>query len=209
MDISCWFSHEEGGFGANSSFANDVKSLLSQQNITSHISLISVGGIPSITSDEVQISVQQFADFDPAKMMEKLATLQNATDSQNQTFASAAQAARTGQTMMAINQQQVKSVMSGLQEIDDGKNKMLDINTLMTAFEDYVQKAAQGEVGVPVNYFVRPITASQLAQMWVAKYYPGVYNTADGDDSQHAKANGSAASNTTNGSGASDQPQAN
>jgi hypothetical protein len=34
-----------------------------------------MGIIPSIKSNQVKIAVQQFVDFDPAKEMEKLATL--------------------------------------------------------------------------------------------------------------------------------------
>jgi len=37
-------------------------------------------------------------------------------------------------------------------------------------------------VGVPVTYYLKPITASQLIQMWVAKYFPGQYVTSSGDD---------------------------
>ena len=64
------------------------------------------------------------------------------------------------------------------------KNQMLDINTMMTAFSDFVDKSIKGNVGVPINYFVKPITASLLAQMWVAKYLPGKFVTMGGDDSE-------------------------
>ena len=182
MEVGSWFESMEGGFGVNSSFANDAKKLLSAQDISSHISLISMGSIPSITSTEVQLGVEKFADFDAAKMMDQLAALQTATDAAQSTVSQEAQKARTGQTMTAIQGAQTKSVMAGLQAVDDGKNKMLDINSLMTAFEDYVQKAISGDVGVPVTYYLKPITASQLAQMWVAKYFPGQYVTSAGDD---------------------------
>ena len=56
--------------------------------------------------------------------------------------------------MSAIQDQTVKSVMSGLQDSDDGQNKMLDINSLMTAFEDYANRAIDGEAGVAVTYYL-------------------------------------------------------
>jgi len=208
MKISCWFESEQGGFGANSSFANDAKRMLSSQNISSHISLISMGGIPSIVSNEVQLGVEKFANFDPAEMMGKLAAFQNSTNGDDDTVASAAAKARTGETMMAINHGQITSVMSGLQAVDDGSNKMLDINSLMTAFEDYISKAIDGKVGVPINYYPKPITAAQLAQMWVAKYYPGQYVTAAGDDSKPAEPNAAAnGASTGAGDAASSTPQ--
>ena len=39
-----------------------------------------------------------------------------------------------------------------------------------------------GDVGVPINYYLKPITAGQLAQMWVAKYLPGMDRVGFEDD---------------------------
>ena len=184
METGNWFSSMSGGFGVDSQFANDVKRMLSSQQISSHISVISMGAIPSIKSNEVAIGVKQFADFDPAKMMDKLATLANATAADQKSVQEGAQAARTGQQMVQIRASEIKSVMTGLGQVDDGKNKMLDINSLMTALEDYVQQAIGGNIGIPITYYIKSITKSQLAQMWVAKYFPGQYLTAAGDDTK-------------------------
>ena len=42
----------------------------------------------------------------------------------------------------------------------------------MTAFEDYIQKIKKGDAGMPVNFFLKTIARSQLAQLWLEKYYP-------------------------------------
>lgn len=189
METGGWFAETKGGFGVDASFAKDVKNLLSSQEISSHISLITMGIIPTIKSREVQIGVKTFAEFDPEKMMSKLATLANATKSDQKSVADSAEAARTGGKMLAIRNAEIKSVMSGLDEIDDGKNQMLDINSLMTSFEDFVEKALAGDIGVPINFYLKPITAVQLAQMWVAKYYPKKYLAISGDDSQDTENN--------------------
>ncbi len=199
MSVGSWFADEEGGFGVNATFSDDAKSMLSTQAISSHISLISMGSIPSIKSNEVQIGVKQFADFDPASMMGKLATLQNATAADQDSVQNAAENARTGGKMMAIRSTEIKSVMSGLSTVDDGKNKMLDINSLMTAFEDYVQKAIEGKVGVPITYYLKSITAAQLAQMWVAKYFPKRYVTSAGDDTGGGTGGGDTGGGSTGG----------
>ncbi len=190
METGGWFSNAQGGFGVDASFAHDVKNMLSSQQISSHVSLVTMGAIPTIKSGTVQLGVKQFTDFDPAKMMDKLATLANSTAAAQSSVAQSAQAARTGQQMLAIRNSEIKSVMTGLGDIADGENKMLDINTLMTAFEDYVTKAIAGELGVPINYYLKPITAAQLAQMWVAKYYPKQYLTISGDDSPSSNGQG-------------------
>lgn len=65
------------------------------------------------------------------------------------------------------------------------KSKIIDINSLMTAFEDYVDKALKGSLGMPINYYLKPITKSQLAEMWVDKYFPNKFlkvNTAEGTE---------------------------
>jgi hypothetical protein len=181
MEVGSWFADYKGGFGVDGSFSSSAKSLLSSQNITSHISLVTMGIIPTIEANDVQLAVKQFTDFSPDKMMGQLAVLQNATADAQSSISSAADNARTGGQMVALEASKIKSAVSAVGELDDGKNKMLDINSLMTAFTDFVTKAAAGG-GVPINYFLKPITASQLAQMWVSKYLPGEYVTSAGDD---------------------------
>ena len=65
--VGGWFAKESGGFGVDASFQNDIKNLLSSQSISSHVTLTTMGTIPSIKSNQIQIGVKQFADFDPAK----------------------------------------------------------------------------------------------------------------------------------------------
>lgn len=183
FEAGCFFANESGSFGVESQFASDAKRLMSMQKIASHVTMVTVGAIPSIRSNEVKLGVKEFAEFDPAAMMGKLATLANATGAAQNSVQASADAARNGQRMMAIRASEIKSVMSSLGEIQDGANKMLDINSLMTSFEDYVNKALAGQAGVPITYYLKPITASELAQMWVAKYFPGKFITSAGDDS--------------------------
>lgn len=181
--VGNWFGHESGGFGVDSSFSNDIKNLISSQNITSHINVISMGLIPSITSNSVSVAVDAFSKFSPDDMMGQLAVLSNATANEQDSVQASADAARTGGQMVALKATQVASVMTGVAKIDQENNKILDINSLMTSFEDYVNKAVAGNVGVPINYYLKGITRAELAQMWCAKYFPGKYLSISGDDS--------------------------
>ncbi len=183
MEVGAWFEKAKGGIGVDSSFTNDAKRLLSSQNITSHISLVTMGVIPTIEANEVQLAVKQFTDFGKKEMMDQLTTLQNNNAAERDSLSSSAQAARTGQTLASLQSTRIKSTLAAVGDVQDGSNKMLDINSLMTAFTDYVNKAIGGDVGVPINYYLKPITRSQLAQMWVAKYLPGQFVTSAGDDS--------------------------
>jgi hypothetical protein len=197
----------KGGFGTDKDVAQDIKSLLSTQNINSHVTLITAGYIPNLKANNVvSVGVKQFARFDPNAMMTDLLKLQDFTGAENKSVHQAATAARTKGEFVQLKSAAITSVMQGLSALDDGQNKMLDIYSMMVAFEDYV-KAATGtdenvKIGVPINYYIKPITRTQLAQMWVAKYYPNKYLGVSGDDTvrvpppKPAAADGSAGDGT-------------
>jgi hypothetical protein len=188
--VGGWFASASGGFGVDSSFSGDAKNLLSSQKISSHCTLVAMGAIPSIKSNQVQLAVKGFTDDDGAKSMASLQKLQNATADDITTIDSAAANARTGGQMISMQASKVNAVLSGLSDIDDKNNKMIDINSLMDALEDYLTKCLAGNMGIPINYYLKPITKSQLAQMWLAKYYPNRYNQAGkGDDSENSGGN--------------------
>lgn len=183
-NVSKWMADISGGFGVGNQMSEDIKNLFSMQNIASHCTITTRGAIPSIKSNTVKLAVQQFSKFDGEASMEKIAALQNATASAKDSIDKAAESARTGQQMISLQNAQIQGVLTGLSQIDDGENKMLDINSLMTALEDYIDKALSGNLGMPVNYYLKPITRSELAEMWVDKYFPNKFlkvNTAEGE----------------------------
>ncbi|KAL9123824.1 MAG: hypothetical protein Q9217_006785 [Psora testacea] len=183
MDAGAWFESASGGFGVNATIGNEVKNLLSAQNITSHVTLICMGVIPSIVANDVKIGAEKFAEFDPKSSMEAISTIQNATVADQGSVNQAADAARTGQQMVSLKATEIKSALSALQEVEDAKNKILDINSMMTALDDYLKKAADGKAGIPINYYLKDITKGMLAEMWVNKYFPGRYIAIQSDDS--------------------------
>ncbi|KAJ4320381.1 hypothetical protein N0V84_005875 [Fusarium piperis] len=184
MDTGAWFSDQNGGFGVDATFGDEVKSLLSAQNVTSHVTLISMGVIPSIVANNVAMGVKEFAEFDPKSSMDAIASIQNATAAEQSSIGEAADAARTGAKMITLKSSEIKSALSALGDIDDGQNKVLDINSLMTALEDYVKKVPDAISGVPLNYYLKDVTKGMLAEMWIAKYFPGKYNPIQNDDAE-------------------------
>jgi hypothetical protein len=181
-----WFASETGSFGVAASFADSAKNLLSTQTVQSHCSLVTMGIIPSIKSNKVNIGVQGFSKFDPATDMESLARLQNATANENNTIAAGSSAAKTGKQMITLQNSKVESTLSGLETIDAHQDSIIDTNSMMTAMDDYIQKCIAGgnNLGVPVNYYLKPITQSLIARSWIAKYYPNKYNqSGSADDS--------------------------
>jgi len=175
-------ANAEGAFGVSESFANDVKRLLSLQQISSHCSVITMGSIPSIKANDVRIAVKEFAEFDAAKMMEKLATLHNATASDQDSVAKAAADARTGGQLAQIAGDASKEVMTAAGDIEDGHNKMLDINSVMQAFEDYVNKALAGKHRRADQLLPQIHPQGRARHLWVSKYFPQ-YLAISEDDS--------------------------
>ena len=184
MDAGAFLEGASGGFGVNASIANNVKNLLSVQNINSHVTLICMGAIPSMAASQVKLAVEKFATFDPKANMEALASLQNSTIADQASLKQSAASARAGKQMLSMKESEVKAALSALGEMADGSNQILDINSMMTALDDYLKKASEGKSGVPINYYLKPITKGMLAEMWVAKYYPGEYMAIMGDDSK-------------------------
>jgi len=198
FSVGCWFAQESGGFGVDSSFSGDAKNLLSSQSISSHCTLTVMGSIPSIKSNNVMMAVQSFSDFDGKSSMAAVQTLQNATADEMTTVDSSASNARTGGQLVAMQTSKVTAALSGLSTIDNQNNKMIDTNSLMDAMEDYINKCLAGNIGIPINYYLKPITKSQIAQMWLAKYYPNKYNQAGSGDDSTPNSSSSSGSASTN-----------
>ena len=180
--VANWFENASGGFGVDTSFSNDARNLLSTQNVTSHCTLTVMGSIPSIKSNNVAMGVQVFnKDVDP---MKSVTQVQVATATEIDSIDAAASAARTGANFQSMKASQVQSALATLSDIDKQNNKIIDTNSLMEAMEDYVTKCLAGNIGLPINYYVKPITKSQIASLWLAKYYPGKLTSyGAGDDS--------------------------
>ena len=116
--------------------------------------------------------------------MTQLQTIQGATDSDMKTMGSEASKSKVGQQFMSLTSNYIKSTVSAVSEHQDSSNKIIDVNTLMTAFDDYVTKAESGDLsGVPINYYVRHIDKPMIAKAWLKKFSPqDNWQLSSGDD---------------------------
>jgi len=119
-------------------------------------------------------------------MVGSLAALANENSVNKQNMQAAAEQARTGKAMTDMKENTVSAVLSKLDKIQSNEMLMLDVNSLMAAFDNFVTNIREGAGGVPLNYYLRPITGPQLAQMWLSKYYPDKFLAIDGDDAKVA-----------------------
>jgi hypothetical protein len=198
VEQDSWWRSSAGGLGEDDDTASSSKSLLSRQDITSHVTVLTSGVILGIEGVDVQTAVRAFAaEEGEGGTMATLTALANANSGELQSAQAAATAARTGQDLVDLKKATVNAVIGKLGEIQGQKVRMLNIDSLMTAFDNYVDRARAGGIGVPINYYFKPITRSQLAQMWLTKYYPGQYLALAGDDSAVAEAGASAGGDAT------------
>merc|ERR1719427_971684 len=172
LEVNRWYNYMVGG-GFSRSSSSDFKSLMSDASINCHFNMYCNGLIPTIASNIVEFGVKQFAGFDAAEMGQKLATLSNST-TEAATIEQGASEGRTQGQMGSMAAQTVESVMSGLEDMKTNSDSMLNVNTMMTALENYAQMAAEGGIGVPINYLIKPIDKKKLTKLWMKKYYPSL-----------------------------------
>ena len=190
FEVGGWFSSITGGFGVESSFSSSAKNLLSTNNIQAHCTISTMGIIPTIKSNEIQTAVKTFSNLDGESSMNSLAKLQNAVAGSNDTIGSAAEAARTGQQMISLQNSKIETTLSALSEIDAVANKVIDVNSMMTALDDYIEKCSSADdtyFGVPLNYYLKPITKKEIIRAYANKYFPNKRNSLGSADDTEPK----------------------
>ncbi len=196
-------SNMSGKFGLSSEFSKTLNNLLSTSNIQNHASCITMGIIPSIKSNAVASTVNTL-NPDPQQIMAQLGAIQGATEGtiSGNTSEGQAATAKNGQSFMTLKNDYVTNVVSALGDQDTANNQVIDTNSMMTAFDDYVQKAIAGGCGVPITYFLKPITSRQLAEAYLAKFAPGEFvEESSGDDNATGpRGQGGGPGNATGGS---------
>ena len=172
FELSSWMAMQSGEFGKSKKFSASAEQLLSSQRISTHVSLVTVGIIPTIQSQSVQNAAESMMRHSrmPGTQLDDMAVLDAATRTARASMTQQVGAARIANQLGELKNQAAKSVITALVEHQEAATKMLDIDSLMTAFSDFVNKAASGDVGVPIQFFIRPVTRRQIIKQWVAKY---------------------------------------
>jgi hypothetical protein len=177
------FIEESFGTSFSAQNADSYKDLLSQSSLQSHCSVITMGIIPTIKSNDVATTVKQLMGS-PQDHMNQLAAMQTAT-TDVVSKAMVASSARKAKSVEAMKTDYMKAAVDAIGNLDESKNKVIDMNSLMTAIDDYVAKAGgdfQG--GVPINFYLKYITKRTIAVAWMQKYYPDLlHQKLDNPDS--------------------------
>lgn len=171
IERSLFLGSLEGSAGVDTETARSVQDLLSTSNIQSHCSVIAMGLIPSIKSNSIT-SVVEGLQGTPQDRMAQLAAMQDASNSGMSSMASLAGKAKKGQEIEKMNTDYIKGSVSAVAAVDTQKNLVIDMNSLMTALDDFIKKASDGGGGVPINFYLKYITQRTIAVQWLQKYYP-------------------------------------
>ena len=133
----------------------------------------------------------QFVESDKENPLQRLAQLQGMTAEENNTMASGARKALTGKQMVELRNASITASIAGLSKMEEQENSIININSMMTAMDDYIEKCVSSDenVGIPINYFLKPLNKSGITRAWLNHYYPNAYNMAGSlDDSKPKRA---------------------
>lgn len=171
-----------GNFGSNSTSGSTASNLMSTSSLQASCSLTCEGVIPSIVANDMG-QVVQGLNPDPSQVMSQLDAINNQSSSAvsaNTSVEAGAGDAANGARFMELNESHLSASATALAEKNTVQNKIIDMNTMMTAFSDYVTQAAGGGVGIPINYFIKELTKEEIAKVYIRKFYPnGATNQKD------------------------------
>jgi hypothetical protein len=177
LQIGGWLENASGGMGIDRATLDEVKKILSTQTVSAHVSVVVAGALPSIASNELKLSISQVAQPDAAKSLELLELL-NADESSEQGSINA-DASRSKRIKQAVQMQNARAgnLVRTLSDVDRASNRVLDVNSLMAALENYIAAIHTDGVGVPTGFYVRHLRKQEIARLWLKRYY------TDGPDS--------------------------
>jgi len=167
-----WFSSKTGKFGSSSSMSSMAKSLTSISGLSNHATIICNGIIPNIVSNESMTVVKSLKP-DPKDTMAQLAAISgDANSGVNSSMQSEGEEGKKGAQYMSLNSEYMKNAVSSIDELETTTNKVIDTNSMMMAYQDFVEKAQAGEGGIPTTFFLKDFTKEDIAKIYIRRFYP-------------------------------------
>lgn len=176
LRVGGWLSNVSGGVGIDPAVLEEVKGFLSSQSVSTHISVVTMGVAPPIKSHTLRMGVRELAEVDEDKLQRVLSPFQLGES----TTASDSEEACRKYCILCVQNMRTQSLVSAMADMDRKDNNVLDINSLMTALDNYIEYVnGQEELkGAPVHFYTRTLTRSEILRLWHEKYRP----KAEGDE---------------------------
>lgn len=170
LRIGGWLSNASGGVGVDPTILEEVKGFLSTQSVSTHISLVTMGVAPSIKSNTMKMGVKKLAEVNSEGLKQML----HSSEPEISTTASDSAETCGKHRMLHAQNMRMASMISTMADIDKKDNKVLDINSLMTALDNYIDYVNNEDElkGAPVHFYTRTLTRSQILKLWHEKYCP-------------------------------------
>mmetsp|Transcript_28225 Transcript_28225/g.43075 ORF Transcript_28225/g.43075 Transcript_28225/m.43075 type:complete len:518 (+) Transcript_28225:64-1617(+) len=173
-------SNMQGQTSSNNQSSSSRNDAFSSATLETSCSLSCMGCIPSIVANE-QMTAIKGLDPDPSVITNQMASIAEATGAgiknASDMNAGAGEAANA-QKFMTLDSNHLKTSVQMLGEESSLKNKVIDMETMMTAFEDYVKKAQEGNCGIPTSYFIKQLDKAEIAKIYARQFYPNGAATA-------------------------------
>lgn len=166
--------------GDSRSVSKAARSLLSNSQLENSCFFDVEGLIPTLECGEMATTVQTMKP-DGAESASALATLAGAaTDKTKTSMQSMVGEGKIDQSFMTLNNDHFKTSVRTYTEASTPNNKVVDMNTMFTALDEFVRKAMEGDMGVPLTYFLKEIDKKEIAKTYMRRYYPnGVRSASD------------------------------
>eukprot|EP00548_Thalassiothrix_antarctica_P021051 CAMPEP_0194193836 /NCGR_PEP_ID=MMETSP0154-20130528/75254_1 /TAXON_ID=1049557 /ORGANISM="Thalassiothrix antarctica, Strain L6-D1" /LENGTH=619 /DNA_ID=CAMNT_0038918209 /DNA_START=171 /DNA_END=2031 /DNA_ORIENTATION=+ len=190
FEKDAWQSSASGGFGTSNTSSSTAKSLNSTSFIQNHANIVCQGIIPSIVCNEVTTAVKRMAP-DAAKIMEQQSAIAEASaasaggegegeEESSGDVEQSIEGGKKGAQFQTLNSEHLANTVSNLSEYQTEANKVIDTNSMMTALDDFIVKATEGEGGVPTSFYIKHLTKNDIAKEYIKKFYPnGLKSAAD------------------------------
>lgn len=165
-----WLSHASGGVGVDPAILEEVKGFLSTQSVATHISVLTMGVVPSLKAGTLKMGVKKLAEVDG----DRLKQLLDPPRHDGGTMASDSDQACGMQRALYARNLRMSSLMTTMADIDGKDNRTWDMNSLMTALDNYIDYVNEGKglCGAPVHFYTRTLTRSEILRLWREKYDP-------------------------------------
>lgn len=144
-----------GGYGSEQ--FSEMMNMFASQTIAIHFNLYCAGFIPHLQKQKLSTKVKMLGALDTSGLKAQINDYLESVHDKRTTKTSA----RNVNTNTAGLKAQTKDILRSLHDGQTTESSVLNVNTMMNAFDDYISKATAGDVGVvgvPVNYFLMPIS---------------------------------------------------
>ncbi|WP_436516345.1 hypothetical protein [Ekhidna sp. To15] len=160
LRIDSWLQGLSGGIGVGEDSLDEVRKYITKQQITAHVSIITSGVLPNIASNEMAHGITQLAN-PPADSINNILSIDA---DQKQTLDSGSESNIHKKQFLAVQQARLQTCIQSLDSADRKSNKVMDINSLMTAFDNFLSQIRdeKNPCGIPSKLMVTSISKKDL-----------------------------------------------